>query len=672
MKQSSLLGIDWSSDSEIAGAISEMWETRSTYKYYFEREWFRNISWYIGHQNLIWSDVQKSMVEPNAPHWRVRLVINRIQPVIRILAAKLFRGAPEWDVIPATTDSADLQIAQVANQVLQANWYNMEMPEKMYEAIHWMLTTGNAFIRQNWNPDIGDPILSPDSFEEFEFDEDLFSGDVEAHVVPPFDLDFDPDATNIRDAAWALESYIVNKDKLEEIYPEARDLGPENLTSYAKQFSFSEQIKNLAPKTTSTFSSSRRLTENVVIVHNLWIPARPKNKKGLDQGKYIVVAGNKVLHNVPYPYLHNELPYAHFKEIEVPGRFWGTSTVSQLISPQSELNKTRSQLAESRNMMTRPKWLVPHGAKIDKNAFTSEPGEVVFHTPGLVPQQAQMSPIPSYVTNSMLMAQQDIEDISGVHEVQQSEAPGQIRSGRGVLALVEQDEKRLDLIISNFDRQLERLGRQNLSIVSQYVREDRMAKIVGTNDELLLFEYTGGSLIGSNSSILGVSYFDVHVKTESGLPHSRAAQLDLLGTLLQNRVLQPEQNPSDRRLVLKLLSVGSVQNHLDKARVHRSRQLNEIHQLMNGNDIQAEYWHNHEVHIDVINEFRNSASYDRLDPAAKQALEAHAQAHYEYQAREAVRPELMTRKAAMVGALEQGLNETAQAAAGPAGNVLGE
>lgn len=671
----SVLSTDFSDEREVAAMVSHIWTHRSTIKHSLERQWYQNIAWYMGLQNLVWHETVNRLKEPKAPSYRVRLVVNHLQGMIRTVGSKIYKSAPEWDVLPATTDAVDLQTAQIANQLLQANWYRMLMDEKSMEVLMWMLTTGNGFIQHTWDPDAGDPIVLPND-ETIELDDDLSVGETIAEVVSPFEMTIDPRATVFRDAEWCLRSKIVNIDELVEDFPKAKDVNLSGGGSWGQFIPFQEHIKNLTGKgiRDKFTSSALRDDRNTTVVHEMWIRPRKKSRHGLKNGKFLVIAGDKILNGksgVDFPYLHGELPFAHFVEVPVPGRLWGTSTLENLLPLQANYNRTKSQLVENRNLMSRPKWLNPRGSGITGSTLTSQPGEIIDHNPGLRPEPVQPPNIPTYVQNMLIHDKQDMEDISGVHEVSRAEAPGQIRSGRGVLALVEQDESRLNTVVRMFEAQIARLGKQNLSVSAQYVTENRLSKVVGDNDELLLFSYSGNQLVGPNSGLPGVNYFDVRVKTVAGLPHSRAAQQELLGNLVELGALNPAQNASHRRLMFKLLSIGRTIDHLDRARVHRSRQLQEIERIIQGENVRAEQFHDHSVHLDVLNDFRNSARYDTLSREQKANLELHAKQHKEWVAYNAVEPEILARKAAMAAMVQQQMGQAASAASSQASNMLG-
>lgn len=677
----SILAVDYSDNRQVIGAMGQLWENRMSYKYVLERQWYMAIAWYLGLQNMVWADSVKRLTEQEAPSWRVRMVVNHLQAMVRTIGAKLHKANPEWDVLPASTDPSDAQKAYVANQVLTSNWERMLMGEKMMETLLWTLVNGNAFIKHTWNPDAGEPMYIPtaaapggdepgSSGVETDIDPDML-GETDAEVVSGFEMIVDPRAVKFRDAAWCMHSKIVDVQDILDMYPKA-DIRPEDATYDFSFMQFKEHLKTLVARG-NTYSrggaASGSGTTSAIAIHELWIRPR-RNSKYLKKGRFVVMANNKIIKNVAFPYLHGELPFAHFVEIAVPGRLWGTCTLEQMMPLQANYNRTRSQLVEIRNTLGNPRLLIPKGAGISAASITNRPGEQIHYNPGFKPEMLDAPQVPAYIANMLETDKLDMEDLSGIHEVSRAQAPGQIRSGRGVLALVEQDETRLGTVVKYFESGSARLGRQNLAVSAQFVTERRIIRIIGAQDELLVTGYRGSDLIGAQSGLNNISYFDVRVKTIAGMPHSRAAQQELLDGLLNRKVLDPA-NPKDKRLVLQLLSIGAAQNNVDKSRMHRSRQLVEIEKIIGGEPLPPLQWHEHEIHLEVLDEFRNSSRYDTLDDNIKVVFEQHAQGHKEWIAYNAVEPEILVRKAAMVAMMAENMNTVVQAAQQTQGLVPG-
>ena len=652
--------LDKKNPKTIINFVQQSWTNRYRLKYDLERQWYLNIAWLAGKQNFIWNDAAKQLNEPPAPPWRVRMVINLISPQIRTYLAKLYKPQIEWDVLPATADSEDAQIAELDKSVLKNYWSTLKMTEKFLDLLEWMVYTGSAFGKVCYDPDLGEELLvTPQDLAEENYSEgtpqfDEYNkylrkkfkskfkteddykyiklGDVDLRVVSPFDIVIDPLALHMRDAKWLIETSVDYIDNIKAKW--GVDVKAESLNN-SGYTNFANKLRNISTRG----STVETVANDVAYVHQLWIKPCEKFPNGAEY----ILCQNKVLKEGDNPYSHRKIPYVYFGEIPVKGRFWCTSTVEQLIPSQANYNRTKSQLIENRNLMSRPKWLVPKTAKIANNAITSEPGEVIEYNPaGGKPEQIAAPGIPSYVENMLIQDRADLEDISGVHEVSKAQAPGEVRSGRGILALIEQDETRIGPQYVKLDSCLEELGSLVLSTAAQYVKEERIAKMLGEDDSLNIFGWNGQQLIGKNYGRPGVNYFDVRVKSLAGLPNSRAAQMELLETLMNNGVLNPE---TDRELIFKLINIGQVNKQLDKARTHRTKALQENLILAQGQEVPVFVWQDHKAHLEILDEFRCSSKYEILPDEIKQLFLLHEQKHKEAIALKTAEPEVLLRKA---------------------------
>lgn len=655
--------MDIKDQSDAIGFVNNLWERRNDYKFGLERQWYLNIAWYAGQQNVIWLNDSRQLMEPKVPSWRVRLNINLIQGHIRTLTAKLHKASVEFDVLPATTDEEDIALANIDKQVLEYYWKTLKLGIQSLNFLEWLTITGNAFYKVCWNPEKGDSVKinpedllgeyvdenDPDAKSKIKqiaaryqdlLDQQLKIGDVDVEVVSPLDILVDPLATCMEDALYVMTSSLQYIEKVKKTWgKKADEIKPQanEYLSATNQLQLKGKINRLQNKRGSVGTETSEMT----IVHELWF--KPDQVKGyFKDGRHMVICQGKVLKDEKFPYNHKKLPFIHCKEVEVKGSFWGTSTLEQLMPVQADYNKNRSQMVENRNLMSKPKWFVPRGSGINSNSLTSEPGEVVEHNIGMKPEPGHIPEMPSYVKDFNNLYRQDFEDISGQHEVSRAEAPGQVRSGRGILALIEQDETRLGPVIHRVDESTGELGKHILMLLAQYAKEERIARIVDENDELFTFAFSGKQLIGRNYGRPGVDYFDVRVATIPGMPNSRSAQLGLLDNLIERQVLNPQ---TDRNSILRLLNIGKVTRILDDTKAQRSVALQENYAMAAGQQVLAKAYQDHDSHLAVLHKYMNSQDYEQLEPNVQNLFLIHEQMHKELAAAKAIEPQVLLRQA---------------------------
>ena len=78
--------------------VKKFYDTMSDILETYERQWYLNIANYLGNQWLAYDKNSKRFAVPNAPSWRVRLVINKVMPIARAQMAKLHEVAPKFYV----------------------------------------------------------------------------------------------------------------------------------------------------------------------------------------------------------------------------------------------------------------------------------------------------------------------------------------------------------------------------------------------------------------------------------------------------------------------------------------------------------------------------------------------------------------------------------------------
>ena len=634
--------VDWKSETAITDFVGSRWDTRQKRMGQLERQWYTNIAFYMGQQWLTWNDESRTLQNPEVPPWRVRLTINLVQGVARKNVSKILRNSPIWSVAPATGSQDDIQRARVGEKAARSYWKGqLKMDRRLANALSWMCVTGTSAIRLYWDPRKG-PSMNATA-EEVGDDEEakkiikqrgkkgvlsINQGDAQTELASPFELDPDPAATTPEDLTHIIHSRLRPVTWVEERYgAKAKDLEPD--ASETKRY-YERKISDLAgPNGFGGFYGGARDSdrdEGQIVVHDVWGLA----VKGFPKGVHAVVAGEKVMAVEANDYTfagEPALPFAFFREIEVPGRFWGTCALEQAIPLQANLNRARSQLVENRNLMTRPKWLVPKGSGVADYALTSEPGEVIEHTPGLEPTPWTPPSLPSYVIRELEATRQDFQDVTNLHEVSNAQAPPNVRSGVAISALQEQDETILLPTIQAIGNELEKLGSMLLEILSRKVTEKRLVRIVGDAGSDF-HSFIGKELAGEEG---GVDYFDVHVQMGSQLPYTKDGRRNYVAQLVQAGILDPQ---NDRKKIFELLELGTDEPLYDEQRLDTANAQSENRDLMEPENglLDVHPWDDPETHLTVLRLFQKTPEYAKRreeDDSLDERFEDHAVKHEE-------------------------------------------
>jgi hypothetical protein len=613
-----------------------------------EKQWFVNLAFYFGKQNIAIMTAPGTanfkLYTPPAPYYRSRPVINRIRPLIRTEVSKLTSQKPSAFVVPASSEDRDLYAANAGEQIWDSIYHSKKLHRILRRAVWWASTTGNGFIKCWWDDDKVDEATG-------------ITGDICYEQVSPFHI-FVPNLKlqDIEDQPMVM--HAVNHDI------EALELAYGTKIEHAKDQS---EVLNESFQTAMGIDSNVAKKQDKVVVIEAWI--KPNKYKKFPNGALLTVAGSQILNLVEgWPYEHKQYPFIHIQHIET-GKFYGESTITDLIPLQREYNRTRGQIIESKNKMSKPQLAAEQGS-IDASKVTSEPGQIIFYRPGFqAPQPIPLQSLPSYVLEEQDRIKMDMDEISGQHEVSRGQAPAGVTAATAIAYLQEQDDTKLSGTYDNIEEGMEKLAHQTLVYVKQYWDTPRMIKTTGQDQSFDVLTFQGSDLRDNT---------DIRMEAGSALPTSRAAKQAFVMDLMKMGFIDPNKG-------LEVMEIGGINKIYEQVQVdirqaqrenlrmsqvtvelltqHEEAEMMKLEEdpdfqmkmqnqmimqnpntgelidisptLMGGMPIPIEpplivpvnSWDDHRLHIEQHNKYRKSQAFENLPPEAKELFEAHVNEH---------------------------------------------
>lgn len=559
-----------------------------------ERQWYLNLAFYAGRQNVEFfrqrtSQLGAQLRVPEAPPWRVRLVINRIRPVVRKEVAKLTAQRPQFVAVPATTDDTDLAASRAAEQLLDSMWADLNLARVVRQAVWWESICGTSFIKDWWDPTCGD------------------AGDIRVEAVDPFHLVIG----DIREPELDAQPWVMHATTHPREWVK-RMLGKEvsSKATIAATQSIMEDVL--------TGQYQPRPTQQVLCLET-WI--RAGVHPDLPEGGLVTIVGDQLVHVCDYSvsgpvFDHKQVPFTKLDHIPM-GRFYSDSSITDLVPLQRELNRSRSQIVEIKNMMGKPKWLAPTDA-VDASAISSEPGQVIFYKFGMAkPEMVQPPSMPGYVIEAIQELKSDFDDVSGQHQISRGFAPSHTAAS-AISFLQEQDDTLLGFTMASLEEGVARLGKHCLSHTRQFWDAPRVVRTVGQDG---VFD----AVLFRASDLRGVS--DVRVQTGSSLPVSKAARTATLLDLYSKGAFGPLTDPSAGAKLLTALDLGNVDKAMEDWQADR-RQVDRENIIMGkGSPVQVNPFDNDAAHIAGHQRFQKGQEYQALPPEIQQMFEAHVAEH---------------------------------------------
>lgn len=659
--------VDWNDNDKVKEYIEHLWSKRDRHKAALERWWLTIIQAYEGLEFNNYKYVENQLVKKlKVPTWRVRLTVNLMLPYVRSAAAKHLRNRPIFDVIPATNSNSDILVADAGKQTLQSFWFRQDINYEFIDLLYWVALLGVGFTKTSWNPDAGHLIkLSPKDFlpEELlqpgqdprvvqqalqqaqtdfqnyvnqEGSDEMPAGEMELSIPTPFDM-------YMKDCGWLHKSDWVIQSTMRDVsYYADRGVDPDQMTRPSNK---DVRFKTYNRKVTNMYGASAEMLEDEILEINLW----QARSRGLKRGRWVTYAGGVIVNNTENPYDHGELPFNQFFADRMPGKMWSFSGASQILPLVKEQQKSLSQIAENRNLMARPKWAVPHAARIKRTSITSEPGEIIRYFGGIPPTQLTPGNMPRYVFDAFVMNQKAMDHIMAQQEASRGINPPGGRSAAVVQELAATDDGSYAVAGLGFDTGFSSAGRKLLSIARQFYREDRLLVFLGDNNAYQSRLLKKGSLIGDNQ-VPGADYNNVRVTQFSQFGLSRAGQFEVLKTLLQFNIFDP--TPKSRQKVLKFIQMGYFEDEIDEYKADRANAHRENLMLSQGQPIRPAYGATPEAyapgiedhdttHLESHFQFMKTDEYKALPPQIQSLFQYHVNQHKLLEVTKLVEPQVL-------------------------------
>ncbi len=627
-------------DQKLIASYQSKFEMAAAARQQFEREWYTNLAFFFGKQYAEWQKTVsgQQLVVNKAPAWRVRLVSNRIKPIVRKEIAKINQERAQFYVLPQTPDDEDITKARMAEAVGEHLLYSQPFNQHKREAIWWASLTGSGFMKTGME---GEDIkfFSPSPF----------------HIWVP-----NLEQPLLQEQTWVCHGISMSPDEVEERFGkqlQADSLAEAPETKFLNAIGLNTQAKG----------------KDSVFVKEFWI----KPNGDFPDGAMFITAGNELLHmeegipeleldpvtsepltdpetNDPivkekmptnllgstakptsqFPYEHGRYPFSKITHIPT-GRFYGESVIVDLISLQKEYNRSRSQVVEARNLTSKPQWAVQKGS-IDVRKLTAQPGLVIQYAPGFEPPKPVQNPeIPSYVFQDQSQTLADIDYISNQHEISQGRTPPGVEAASAIAFLQEESDSVLSYTIDSLEECVEDIGYQSILLAKQYWPADKLLKIISGNQVYEVTQFKQNSL---------PDQLDFRVEKGSMSPRSKAAKQAFIMELVNSGMIPPmeglkhlEQTTTNR--LYEDMQIDSRQAERENYKMQQPVQVPtdpntgqpildpETGQPVPPAGLPINEFDNDEIHILTHGRFMKTQKFEYLEEAQKQTILMHYQMH---------------------------------------------
>lgn len=589
------------SDQEIVAEVNKKYDQLRSLRKPHEIQWFVSASFNRGKQKVKWNPVSNRLESQKVPNHRSSRAINLILPKTKARLAKFIKTRPQPIVVPASTDHESFLDAKATEKALEYLWRKLGLETKYEDSILWAMITGKSFWWFHWNSQSLGRVKLPDSPAGPGKVVEVPLGDVEVEGGTAFEfLPGDPGVTRLGDQPEIMRVKNRPVADVEQRYglPKGSLAGE---TASEDAFQFEKQISQIGSRNVSGFvvdnktDSDQEKNLNHIAVKELF--QRPS--AAYPKGRYVAVAGSKMLKEVlelPHEgYLHpaNPYPAVEFSDMIIPGQFWPTTVVEQLIGIQEEYNNLRNKLEEQLKLAMHPKLVVPTQAQLHKDAYNSEAGEkITYHfIPGMPPPQFLLAPGVS------LDAWKNLEIIKSEFDVLTSIYPASMggtgdngESGFQTNLLQEASDSIHAPDIRRNELSIEQAAYKMRHLMSMGYDIPRLLSIVGRNNAPDVFEFSQDNID---------EHADVIVQAGSALPTLKAARAKMVMEMHTAALFGDPTDPSVKRRVLGMLEIGGIEDATDMLKRDEDQARLENMDVGKSKPVpMPQPWENHEIHYE--------------------------------------------------------------------------
>jgi len=554
----------------------------------FEQRWLIDMAFYVGRQYTFFNQSAWILQQLRMVKGRIRNVDNQLLPRVRRQIADSIRHDPVMSVVPHSTDDEDIKSAKIGDKVLRAKWRDLKMKKKLRKMNTWKFITGNAFLDDRWNPRIG-PMVFDEKTSKM-----VYQGDVDVDVWSPLEI-LVPYAAlgedELNDFPWMIKHKFRQLDWIIDFYKEAgKKVKAESLPKnyFDTGYLFGEP------------SGSAKMKAEGAVVMELYKRPCSDYPKGI----FIAGANGIILNKQDYPF--SDYSLEHFKDIEVPGVFWGMATMELGIQLQKTWNRTISGIDEFNRLLGKGKGLVPRGAKLEALPDDTH-GEWLQYKPvmGHKPEIMTMKSLPQTYSLILEITRSSLQDLFSQQEVTRGTNKSDIRSGEMVDILLEQNSIGGIPSYSIQEEGMESLFSRILKRIQKGYDTDRILQVTGREGEFDVFPFKGSDLRNNT---------DVHVKRESSLPESRVARSAIIERRYKEGFYGDPADPEVRRNVQNMLDDSITENIYEDVKLDETNARVENMTLTQTGitSLLVNHYDDHQIHVKEHNHFRKSREYQQL------------------------------------------------------------
>lgn len=582
--------------------ILEMWINADSSLVKERRDYWLNGSYYLGMQWIWWDASRKIMQDLDyrtEAERDTRITVDKYGPRVQSLLSRLIRSELTFDVQPQGTDDASMRRQRLQEQLLIAEQHERDWELTREVAVLQTLFGGAAAVAVEWDPELGD-----DYYVDMETGVAIPDGGVRLTPLGINEFTLEPGTQNPSDSRWWIKATSLPPHQVQERYnldwtPTAD--AEAMLTTRARSI-LMRRPGNQPPRTTMVYVYYERPTMTT-------------------PGCVIHVVNNKVvLQEDTWPYPWKKLNLVIFRQKKIPNTWVGHTLLTPARDIQYAYNRARSTIMEHMRKAANARLMIPAGSIDDADNVTTDPGDTLEYNAELGEPHWQTAPdVPRWISNEAAALEMEMDDIFHTHSVSRGQAPGDRNSGLALSLLAEKDDTPLGPMARDQAKGWGEIAQMTLMLYRMNAEAtglQRKSTIINEHGQPIDISWKADDIDEKPKVV---------VPLDATTPRSKLATQSVL-TSLADRFPQAFQNV-DPAALARMLDLPDPKTYLATLDPDVAKAQWENGLLMQGVPVVPEDFDVHDVHINVHNRERKSPAYELADPAHKEIIDLHIQAH---------------------------------------------
>ena len=406
---------------------------------------------------------------------KLRITVNHIQKACKIYANHIINIAPGVAPSPKNPEEeSDIKVADMSNQLWDHLKYVHNISAQNQKSSLECPMIGEIFMKVTWDQNKGKPVpgevkvqvdaLTGEMLGK-PYQEMVVPGDVDYERIYGYNLLRDPDAKSWEDCRWVIQEKVIDTKDLKAQFPDAQIETSDSV----------DDVFQVFDSATSNYFSSNNAGKS--IVYEMFF--RPR--ASLLDGYFIIFTDKEELAKGKLPL--GEFPIYQCTFDEVPGSPRGYSLIKQARSPQIEINRCYTKIAEHHIAGGDDTILTQKGSKIQAGGYAA--GVKAIQYSGMTPTVLQGRDGSQFSEH----LQRSVETFYQLLDIDNFvEKPG----GQDMMAQIHRnlrEKEKFSIYGQKLQKFYEQICRISLKLYKHYASDEALTAIFGEDERISLPEF---------------------------------------------------------------------------------------------------------------------------------------------------------------------------------------